>query len=96
MKLNWYTLCYNEEIIIPYVIDYWKKIINDGINLKVIVYDNHSTDNSVELLSKYILILFNDCAIGDVIGHCHNGKFAIAGGRKYHTLGKNATEFDGF
>lgn len=47
-KTLWITLCKNEEDIIPYVIPYWR-IIAD----KVIVYDNHSTDSSVELLSKH-------------------------------------------
>ena len=42
------TLCKNEEDIIPFCIDYWKKIAD-----KVIVYDNYSTDSSVELLSKH-------------------------------------------
>ena len=48
MKVVWVTLCKNEEVIIPYVIPYWKRIAD-----KVVVYDNHSTDSSVELLSKY-------------------------------------------
>lgn len=53
MKLDIFTLCYNESKNIPYVVDYWKKIIDEGIDLHVTVYDNHSTDNSVELLSQY-------------------------------------------
>lgn len=44
-----YTLCWNEEQIIPYVIEYWK-YINPR---KVYVYDNGSTDNSKKLLSEY-------------------------------------------
>lgn len=47
IKTIWITLCKNEQDIIPFCIDYWKRIAD-----KVIVYDNHSTDNSVELLSK--------------------------------------------
>ena len=44
----WVTLCRNEEDIIPFCIDYWKRIAS-----KVVVFDNGSDDNSIELLSKY-------------------------------------------
>lgn len=27
-KVNWYTLCWNENDIVKYVIDYWKIIKN--------------------------------------------------------------------
>ena len=59
LKIDWYTLCYNEEFIIPWVIQYWEKIINDGIDLHVYVWDNYSTDSSVEMLSKYDWITIN-------------------------------------
>lgn len=42
------VLCKNEEDIIPFCIDYWKRIAT-----KVVVYDNGSTDSSIELLSQY-------------------------------------------
>lgn len=44
-----YTLCWNEEKIIPFVIDYWKHINPRSIH----VYDNESTDNSIKLLKEY-------------------------------------------
>lgn len=47
-NIVWYTLCYNEEDILPFIIDYWKEIAT-----KVIVYDDNSTDKSREILSKY-------------------------------------------
>lgn len=47
-NVYWVVLCKNEEDIIPFCIDYWKRIAD-----KVIVYDNGSTDSSIELLSKY-------------------------------------------
>lgn len=59
MKLDWYCLCYNEEFLIPWIVQYWMKIINDGIDLHVYVFDNYSTDKSVELLSKYDWITIN-------------------------------------
>ena len=48
LKLWVYTFCYNEEKILPYVIEYWKQYA-----AKVIVYDNGSTDNSLKILSQY-------------------------------------------
>ena len=51
-KVNWYTLCWNENDIVKYVIDYWKAIKNQ-VDLKVIVYDNGSDDGCLNELSKY-------------------------------------------
>lgn len=39
------TLCYNEIQILPFAVQYWKRLCN-----KVIVYDNGSTDGSLEYL----------------------------------------------
>lgn len=47
-KVYWVVLCKNEEDIIPFCIQYWSRIAD-----KVIVYDNGSTDRSIEMLSKY-------------------------------------------
>lgn len=47
-KICHIVLCKNEEDIIPFCIDYWKRIAD-----KVVVYDNGSTDSSIELLSKH-------------------------------------------
>ena len=41
---------FNEEFIIPWIIQYWEKLISDGIDLHVYVFDNNSTDKSVEML----------------------------------------------
>lgn len=45
-KICWVTLCYNEMDILPFVSKYWERIGCD-----VVVYDNGSTDGSVEYLS---------------------------------------------
>lgn len=47
-KIDVYCLCWNEEAIIPFVIQYWKRFARH-----VYVYDNGSTDKSIELLSQY-------------------------------------------
>lgn len=49
MKIHLYTLCWNEIDVLPFVIDYWKRIPVD----KAIVYDNGSTDGSVEYLKQF-------------------------------------------
>lgn len=48
-KICLVTLCKNEEVIIPWCVDYWKRL---GVT-KAIVWDNYSDDSSVDLLSKY-------------------------------------------
>ena len=46
-KTCWITLCYNEIDILPFVSKYWERIAD-----KVVVYDNGSTDGSLEYLAK--------------------------------------------
>ena len=46
MKICWITLCKDEMQILPFVRKYWERISAD-----VIVYDNGSTDGSLEYLS---------------------------------------------
>lgn len=64
-KVNWYTLCWNENDIVKYVIDYWK-VIKNQVDLKVIVYDNESDDGCLDELSKYDWI---------IIRHFHSNGF---------------------
>jgi hypothetical protein len=49
MKIAGVTVCFNESKLVKYVMPYWERI---GID-KLIVYDNMSTDNTVELLKQY-------------------------------------------
>lgn len=53
LKIELYTCGFNEEFQLPFAIDYWKRLITDESELKVIYYDNCSTDHSLEILSKY-------------------------------------------
>ena len=52
MVVHLYTLCWNEEDIIPYVLQYWERIRSE-VELHVVVFDNGSTDKSLGLLSPY-------------------------------------------
>ena len=45
------TFCYNEMTILPWVVDYWKRIAR-----RVYVFDNGSTDGSKEFLAKFDFI----------------------------------------
>ena len=51
MNIVVYTLCYNEIYLAPFVVDYWKRFAN-----KVVVYDNGSTDGTIEYLSQFPFI----------------------------------------
>jgi hypothetical protein len=48
MKVDVYTFCYNEMVILPFLVDYWKKYADH-----VYIYDNGSTDGSIEFLEKF-------------------------------------------
>lgn len=43
-----YMLCYNEEMLLPFTLDYYSPIAE-----KIFVYDNMSTDSSVEICRQY-------------------------------------------
>lgn len=49
-----YTLCYNEEFILPYFIKHYRNIFN---NCEIVIYDNMSTDNTINIAKK------NECKI---------------------------------
>ena len=47
MKIEVFTLCWNEMAILPFALDYWRRYASH-----VTVYDNGSTDGSVEWLRE--------------------------------------------
>jgi glycosyltransferase involved in cell wall biosynthesis len=47
-SIDVYVVCYNEIKIIPFIVDYWKTYARH-----VYVYDNGSTDGSVEYLKQF-------------------------------------------
>ena len=53
LKIEWYTTTFNEEVQLPFAIEYWKRFIQDDVDFHVNVFDNMSTDNTVNILSQY-------------------------------------------
>lgn len=45
--IHYYAICWNEEKMLPFVFDYYDHIVD-----KFVIYDNYSTDNTLELISK--------------------------------------------
>ena len=48
MTIDVFSLCYNEEIILPYFLNHYKKFVRNFT-----IYDNMSTDNSVNIMNEY-------------------------------------------
>ena len=53
MKVTLYTICYNEQEMLPYFLNHYSKMVD-----KIVVYDNQSTDNSRKILES-----FKDCEL---------------------------------
>jgi glycosyltransferase involved in cell wall biosynthesis len=47
-KIHLYTICWNEEVILPHFLKHYT-----GLCESIVVYDNYSTDKSVQICAKY-------------------------------------------
>ena len=56
MKVDIYTITWNEEILLPYFITFYKKRFST-IDLNIIIYDNESNDKTIEIAKS------NNCLI---------------------------------
>lgn len=52
MKIDLYCLLYNEEKIVPFVIPYWRRLKEQGYLNRIFVYNNESTDASLEMINR--------------------------------------------
>ena len=79
MKVDVFTLCWNEMDVLPWVVDYWKQYANH-----VTVYDNGSTDGSAEYLGSFDWVTvipfesggFNDTVNKQIKNSCWQGSDA--------------------
>jgi hypothetical protein len=48
MRITLYTICYNEQEMLPYFLNHYSKIVD-----KIVVYENNSTDDSRKILDSF-------------------------------------------
>jgi hypothetical protein len=46
--IHYYAVCWNEERLLPFVLDYYSKYVDE-----ILIYDNCSDDHSVEIINNY-------------------------------------------
>jgi hypothetical protein len=75
MKIHAHILAYNEEKILPFILDYYSNICE-----KIFIYDNMSTDSSDEIYKRYPKVTvikwdsgnsFNDNINKDIKSNCY-------------------------
>jgi glycosyltransferase involved in cell wall biosynthesis len=50
MNIEVYTICYNEEFMLPFFLKHYANI--DGVS-KIVIYDNYSTDNTIKIAKAF-------------------------------------------
>ena len=93
MKIAGVTLCFNESKMVKYVMPYWERMKID----KLIVYDNMSTDNTVELLKEYPFVEVRTFDTGGKFDDAMNSKVKSDTVKELKEAGYDwvcATDFD--
>lgn len=85
IKLIGVTCTYNEAEMIPYVIPYVERMGYD----KFIVYDNESTDNTVELLKQYSFVEVRNFSSNGVFSDSIRTKKILEVLQEYHKMSLN-------
>lgn len=74
LKIHLYTVCWNEEQLLPYFLRHYERFVD-----RIIVYDNNSTDQSVEICQRHPKVelrnyktnsLFDDLALLNIKNNC--------------------------
>ena len=68
MKIEAYIICWNESAILPFILDYWAVA---GVD-RLIVFDNHSDEKTLDILKGYSWIEVRDYDSG---GHADDFKY---------------------
>ena len=61
-RVHLYTFCWNEQFIIPFFLQHYQEAVG-----RIVVYDNESTDQSVEILSRHEKVSIRSYSTNDSI-----------------------------
>ena len=64
MKIDLYSMCYNEQMILPFFLRHYEKIAD-----RMFIYDNMSTDDTARILKAHPQVVYRSC---DTQNECRN------------------------
>ena len=78
MIIHAHIIAYNEEKILPFILDYYSKICD-----KIYIYDNMSTDSSDEIYKKYEKVIVIKCNSDNTFNDLINKEIKSNGYKQY-------------